>query len=139
AIAGHGLQYVVTEKVRHSPNAFSQAVRCGDFAYVAGIDSFDLQRKIVHPGDLAGQTRQALELTRYIAEAAGAGMGDIVKTTVYLVEGLDRTKFADAYRAYFAEQAGAAWFPSAMVLDVQKLSPGAMVEIDSIIYLGRRG
>lgn len=138
AFAGRNKSYVVSDKVRLSPNSFSQAVRFGDWLYVAGIDAFDLKRQIQHPGNVAGQTEHSLELTRHIVEAAGGRMENIVKTTSYVLAGQDHDKFATAYRSHFEKHAGNAQRPSSLVLDVQQLSEDVLVEIDTIAYLGTR-
>jgi 2-iminobutanoate/2-iminopropanoate deaminase len=138
AIAGSRKTYVVSDRVRLSPGSFSQAVRYGDWMFIAGIDAIDMQRRTEHVGNLAGQTERALEYTRYIVEAAGATLDDVVKTTCYLVAGQDRSHFADTYRRYFEAHTRGRWLPNGVTLDVQELSTDVLVEIDSVVYLGRR-
>jgi 2-iminobutanoate/2-iminopropanoate deaminase len=138
AIAGSGKSYVVSDRVRLSPGSFSQAVRYGDWMFIAGIDAIDMQRRTEHIGNLKGQTERTLEYTRYIVEAAGATMDDIVKTTCYLIAGQDRSHFADTYRRYFEAHTRGRWLPNGVTLDVQELAADVLVEIDSVVYLGRR-
>jgi 2-iminobutanoate/2-iminopropanoate deaminase len=129
--------YVVSDKVRLSPGSFSQAVQFGDWLHICGIDAYDLKRNLESPGDLAGQTERCMEYTRFIVEAAGGKMSDIVKTTAYIINGEDREKFARPFQTYF-DKHGASRIPSSAVMDVQQLSSGILVEIDSVAYLGHR-
>ena len=138
AIAGRPKSYVVSDRVRLSPGSFSQAVRMGDFLFVAGQDAIDLKHQTEHVGNLAGQTERTLDYLRYIVEAAGARLDDVVKTTNYLIAGQDRARFADVYRRYFEAHTRGPWLPNGLTLDVQELSRNILVEIDAVVYLGRR-
>ena len=138
AIAARPKTYVVSDRVRLSPGSFSQSVRMGDYLFIAGQDAFDLQRRNEHVGDLAGQTTRTLDYVRYIVEAAGATLDDVVKTTNYLVAGQDRALFTDAYRRYFEKHTRGPWLPNGLTLDVQELSTRILVEIDAVVYLGQR-
>jgi 2-iminobutanoate/2-iminopropanoate deaminase len=137
AFAGSDKSYVVSDKVRLSPGSFSQAVQYGDWLHICGVDAYDLKRQLEAPGDLAGQTERCMEYTRFIVEAAGGKMENIVKTTTYIVSGEDRTKFSGSYERYFDKHTGGRT-PSSMIMDVQQLSPGILVEVDSVAFLGRR-
>lgn len=138
AIAARPKTYVVSDRVRLSPGSFSQSVRMGNYLFIAGQDAFDLQRRNEHVGDLAGQTTRTLDYLRYIVEAAGATLDDVVKTTNYLVAGQDRALFTNAYRRYFEEHTRGGWLPNGLTLDVQELAERILVEIDAVVYLGRR-
>src|SRR5262245_49710153 len=138
AIAARPKTYVMSDRVRLSPGSFSQSVRMGDYLFIAGQDAFDLQRKNEHVGDLTGQTTRTLDYLRYIVEAAGATLDDVVKTTNYLVAGQDRALFTNAYRRYFEKYTRGPWLPNGLTLDVQELAERILVEIDAVVYLGGR-
>jgi 2-iminobutanoate/2-iminopropanoate deaminase len=138
AIAGPEKTYVVSDRVRLSPGSFSQSVRFGDCLFIAGQDAIDLTGRTEAVGDLAGQTERTLGYLRHIVEAAGATLEDVVKTTVYLVAGQDRARFADAYRRYFESHTRGGWLPTGLTLDVQELAKDVLVEIDAVVYLGPR-
>jgi 2-iminobutanoate/2-iminopropanoate deaminase len=138
AIAGPGKEYVVSDRVRLSPGSFSQSVRYGDWLFIAGQDAIDLEGRTEAVGDLAGQTERTLDYLRYIVEAAGATLEDVVKTTVYLIAGQDRSRFADTYWRYFATHTRGPWLPTGLTLDVQELATNVLVEIDAVVYLGPR-
>ena len=138
AIAARGKQYVVSDQVRVTAGQFSQAVRHGDWLFVAGQDAIDLNFQVEAVGDLAGQTTITLQYLHHIVEAAGASLDDVVKTTVYLVAGQDRTRFANAYREFFQSRTRGGWLPNGLTLEVKELVPDILVEIDAVVYLGPR-
>jgi 2-iminobutanoate/2-iminopropanoate deaminase len=138
AIAGVGKSYVVSDRVRLSPGSFSQAVRFGDWMFICGVDAIDFQRRTEHVGNLRGQTERTLDYLRYIVEAAGATLDDVVKTTCYVIAGLDRSHFSETYRRYFETHTKGRWLPNGVTLDVKELSTDVLVEIDAVVYLGRR-
>jgi 2-iminobutanoate/2-iminopropanoate deaminase len=138
AIAGRDKQYVVSDLVRVTAGSFSQSVRFGDWLFVAGQDAIDLNFQTEAVGDLAGQTVRTLRYLKYIVEAAGATMDDVVKTTVYLIAGQDRALFAEPYRRFFETETRGGWLPSGLTLEVRELATDVLVEIDAVVYLGQR-
>ncbi len=89
-------------------------------------------------GSLAGQTEATLRHSKDIVEAAGGTLDDIVKTTVYLVEGSNRVEFAEAYRRFFAAHSRNNTMPAGLTVVVDELSPRCSVEIDAVAYLPTR-
>jgi 2-iminobutanoate/2-iminopropanoate deaminase len=136
AIAYHGAKTVVAStKVRKAPGSFSQSVRVSDWLLLAGQDAVGFNRQVEAEGDLAGQTEVTLQHTRDILEEAGGTLDDILKTTVYLVTGQDRSKFAAAYRKFFNRYSRSSRMPAGLTVEVRELSPRCLVEIDSVAYL----
>jgi len=134
AIAYRGeKQIVASPKVRKTPGSFSQAVRVGDWLLIAGQDAVGFQREVLAEGDLAGQTEITLRHVQHIVEEAGGTSDDVLKTTVYLTAGQNRNEFAGAYRNFFKQHAT----PAGLTLEVVELSPGCLVEIDAVAYVGR--
>ena len=102
AIAYRGAKTVVASpKVRKAPGSFSQSVRVGDWLLLAGQDAVGFNREVEAEGDLAGQTEVTLQHIKDIVEEAGGTLDDLVKTTVYLIAGQDRSRFAAAYMKFF--------------------------------------
>ena len=137
AIAYRGAKSVVASpKVRKAPGSFSQSVHVGDWLLLAGQDAVGFNRQVEAEGDLAGQTEVTLQHTMDILEEAGGTLDDIVKTTVYVVTGQDRSKFAAAYRKFFNRYSRTSRMPAGLTVEVRELSPRCLVEIDSVAYLG---
>ena len=138
AIAYDGKQTIVASpKVRKAPGSFSQSVRVGDWLLQAGQDAVGFNRIVEGEGDLAGQTKITLQHVKDIVEEAGGTLDDIVKTTVYLIVGQDRSTFTTAYREFFAANKRNSTMPAGLTVEVRELSPRCLVEIDAVALLRR--
>jgi 2-iminobutanoate/2-iminopropanoate deaminase len=138
AIAYDGKQTIVASpKVRKAPGSFSQSVRVGDWLLQAGQDAVGFNRIVEGEGDLAGQTKITLQHVKDIVEEAGGTLDDIVKTTVYLIAGQDRSTFTTAYREFFAANKRNSTMPAGLTMEVRELSPRCLVEIDAVALLRR--
>jgi 2-iminobutanoate/2-iminopropanoate deaminase len=137
AIAYRGAKTIVASpKVRKAPGSFSQSVRVGDWLLLAGQDAVGFNREVEAEGDLAGQTEVTLQHTKDILEEAGGTLDSIVKTTVYLVAGQERSRFAAAYRKFFNRYRRSSRMPAGLTVEVRELAPRCLVEIDAVAYLG---
>ena len=138
AIAYRGTKVVVASpKVRKAPGSFSQSVRVGDWLLLAGQDAVGFNREVEAEGDLAGQTEVTLQHVKDILVEAGGTLDDVVKTTVYLIAGQDRSRFADAYREFFKKHTRSSRMPAGLTVEVGELSPRCLVEIDAVAHLPR--
>lgn len=136
AIAYVGRQTIIASpKVRKAPGSFSQSVRVGDWLLQAGQDAVGFNRIVEAEGDLAGQTQVTLQHIKHIVEEAGGTLDDVVKTTVYLTAGQDRSKLATAYQEFFAANKHNATMPAGLTVEVRELSPRCLVEIDAVALL----
>lgn len=138
AIAFRGSKAAIhSPKVREAPGLFSQAVRVGNWIFVAGQDAVGFYRDVEAVGDLAGQTEAALRHVKDIVEEAGGAMSDVVKTTVYLLAGQDRSIFAETYQKFFEAHCSGSILPAGLTVEVRELSPSCLVEIDALALLRR--
>jgi reactive intermediate/imine deaminase len=118
---------VETPSAPRPRGAYSAAIRCGDFVFVAGQSSRDLDLNVV--GDtVEEQTRTTLKNVAAILADAGHSMQDIVKATVHLS---DLSLFS-RYDAVYAEMVPEPRPTRTTVGSV--LAPGVMIEIDVIAY-----
>jgi 2-iminobutanoate/2-iminopropanoate deaminase len=92
-------QYVESEFARKVPRVFAQSVRTGDWLFIAGQDSVNFANDTLFPGDLRSQTEQCVRQLEFIMQAAGGTLDDVVKTTIYLMQGMDRNVSRGLYRA----------------------------------------
>ena len=109
---------------------YNQAIRIGDLVFVAGqlgivLDSGELAGETV-----ADQTEQVMQNMSAILEAAGSGLGKLVKTTVFL---LDLADFA-AMNAVYARHVGDRP-PARSTIGISQLPSGARVEIEAIAHI----
>ena len=76
---------------------YSRAVRVGNVVEVSGTAPAGPDGEVLAPGDVAGQTREALRIIGEALEAAGASFADVVRTRVYMK---DVSKWEEAGRAH---------------------------------------
>jgi 2-iminobutanoate/2-iminopropanoate deaminase len=136
AVAYRGAKTVVASpKVRKAPGSFSQSVRVGDWLLLAGQDAVGFNREVEAEDDLEGQTEVTLQHTKDILEEAGGTLDDIVKTTVYLIAGQERSSFAATYTNFFNRYSRSSTMPAGLTVEVRELAPRCLVEIDAVAYL----
>ena len=116
----------------HAPTPvgpYSQALKAGDFVFVAGQGSIDPSTQKVIGETIEEQTTQTLLNIKAILEAAGAELADVVKVTVHLSDLALFSRFNAVYTGYFSD-------PKPVRTTVGSQLPGILVEIDVIAYLG---
>jgi 2-iminobutanoate/2-iminopropanoate deaminase len=126
-------EVVKTDRAPRPSGAYSQAIRAGDFLFIAGQGAADPQTGKLVPGGIREQTRQALENVKAIVEAAGGSMRDIVKVTVVLDRIEDFDDMNEVYQTFFPES------PPARATFQGRIGNGLLIEIDAIAYIPRRG
>ena len=106
---------------------YSQGVRAGNTIYVSGQLPADPATGALVEGDIQAKTRRALENVRAILQEAGAGMGDVVKVTVYLKDMASFAAMNEAYAEYFSEP-----YPARAAFAVAELPKDAGLEIECV-------
>ncbi len=66
---------------------FSQAIRvqAGEFLFIAGQPSMDVEANTIGIGDMAAQTRQVYKNLGNILESVGASFSNVVELTTFVV------------------------------------------------------
>ena len=118
-----------TDNAPRPGGAYSQAVRAGDFIYVAGQVPVDPATGKFVGGEIEEQTARVLDNVRAILEASGAGMENVVKTTVHLSDISLFARFNTVYTGYFPD-------PKPARTTVGSQLPGFHIEIDVVAYVG---
>lgn len=107
--------------------AYSQAVEASGFVFVSGQLPIEAGSGLVCGGGGAAQARQSLVNVRAVLKAAGLGMDDVVKVTVYLVDMADFAEVNEVYGEFFETP-----YPARAVVGVKALPKEARVEIECI-------
>ena len=109
---------------------YSQAVQGGNTVYVSGQLPIDPKTGSFAGDEIRSQTRQSLCNIRSILEEAGAGMGNVVKTTVLLQNIADFAAMNEVYAEFFSEP-----YPARAAFQAAALPKGALVEIEAVAVL----
>ena len=107
---------------------FSQGVKVGNLVFASGQISKNAKGEVVGKGDIRAQTRQCIENLKYVLEAGGATLENVVKVTVYVTD-MENLKAIHEVRAeYFKEK-----YPASSLIEVSRLTnQECMVEIEAI-------
>jgi len=106
---------------------YSQAIDAGDFVFLSGQVPIDPKTGELVPGDITAQTERVLDNLAAVLEAAGCSFGDVVKTTIYLIDLGDFQTVNATYAKRFTSAP-----PARATIQVSALPKGSRVEIDAI-------
>ncbi len=110
---------------------YSHAVVANGFVYVSGQGPVNPETESV-PDGFEDQVRQTFENLRTILEAAGSGLGDVVKVNAYVTDLTRFARFNEVYREFFAQDPPARTTVGADLL-------GILVEVDCVAVVGGSG
>jgi 2-iminobutanoate/2-iminopropanoate deaminase len=80
---------------------FSHVAKAGDILYLTSQLSCDLQTGLIIPGDVAAQTRKAMENIQYLLSNAGSSMEHVLRMRVYMRNVSEFREMNSVYREYF--------------------------------------
>ena len=81
---------VSTTEAPRAIGPYSQGVKAGGFVFVSGQVAIDPATNKLIEGDIRAQTQRVLKNVAAILEAAGSGLDQVVKTTVFLKNKIGR-------------------------------------------------
>jgi 2-iminobutanoate/2-iminopropanoate deaminase len=115
---------------KHAPQAigpYSQAVKANGFIFTSGQIAIDPATQDIIDGDVSAQTDRVLRNLSEILEAAGSGLGKVVRSTVFLKNMSDFAAMNAVYGRYFTTSP-----PARSTVEVARLPKDVLVEIDVI-------
>ncbi len=109
---------------------YSQGIKANGFLFTAGQVGFDPESGELVDGGIAEQTLRVLQNLKAILRAGGTDLGQVVKTTVFLVDMADFALMNEVYAEFFGDHR-----PARSTVAVASLPRGARVEIEAVAAL----
>ena len=118
---------IATDKAPGAVGPYSQAIRGDHLVFTAGQIPLDPATGILVEGSIEDQTRRVLDNVRAVLEAAGTGLGSVVKMTVFMTDLGDFKRMNAIYAGYFPEAP-----PARSAVQVSALPLGADIEMEAV-------
>ena len=118
---------IKTDRAPKAIGPYSQAVAAGGFVFASGQIPLVPSTGELNTGTIEDQTRQALSNLGAVLEAAGCGLDDAVKTTVYLQDMNDFSRMNAVYGEFFKPP-----YPARAAVQVARLPKDAKVEVEAV-------
>ena len=106
---------------------YCHAVRSGSLVFTSGQIPVDPATGMLVEDDIISQTRQVFTNLKMVLEAAGLGLKDVVKTTVYLKDMAEFPQLNEIYAEHFGEHT-----PGRSTIQVAALPLDCRVEIEAV-------
>jgi 2-iminobutanoate/2-iminopropanoate deaminase len=121
------MDFVSTGGAPKAIGPYSQGIIAGGFVFTAGQVALDPRTGEVVPGGITEQTERVMQNLTAILQAAGSGLDQVVKTTVFLSDMADFAAMNEVYARAFGEHR-----PARSTVAVGALPKGVRVEIDAV-------
>lgn len=125
------------ERIYTTPDPFepffiSQGFRVDDLIFLSGQAAIDKDGNIVGAGDFDAQADQVFRNLSELLEAAGSGLDQVVKVTIYLTDMANFPKIMELRQKWFTRP-----WPADTIVEVSSLAlPELMIEIEAIATVG---
>jgi enamine deaminase RidA (YjgF/YER057c/UK114 family) len=109
-----------------APGGYSRAIATGNDCWVSGTTDAGLDGRSLHPDDVAGQARAALETIDAALREAGFALTDVVRTRMFVTD-IDRAEEILAVHGEVFRDIQ----PAATMVEVARLiDPSLLIEIE---------
>lgn len=126
-----GLGVVATDAAPKAIGPYSQAIISDGLIFTAGQVALDPKSGELVGRTTAEQTEQVFANLTAVLAAAGSGLANVVKTTVYLADMADFSQMNEVYARHFGTHK-----PARSTVQAAGLPKAARVEIDVIAVKG---
>lgn len=121
---------ISTDQAPAAIGTYSQAVKAGNTVYLSGQIGLDPASMQLAEG-IEAQIHRVFRNLGAVAEAAGGGLADVVKLTVFLTDLGHFARVNEIMAEYFSQP-----YPARAAVGVASLPRGALVEADAVLVLG---
>jgi enamine deaminase RidA (YjgF/YER057c/UK114 family) len=123
-----------TQLTDKAPYAYAAVASPGALVFTAGACPLDPAGETVAPGDVEAQAEQVMQNLRTALREAGADLGDVLKTTVYVATTRreDLVTAWEVVRRHFGEHDAPSTLLGVSVLGY----PDQLVEVEAVAAVG---
>ncbi len=118
---------IATKEAPAAIGPYSQAIKVGNLIFTSGQIPIDPASGQIVAGGVAEQTARVMANLQAVLTAAGAGLDDVVKTTVYIKDMDDFGIINEVYSRYFTKEP-----PARSCVEVARLPKDVLVEIEAV-------
>lgn len=120
------METIYTKSAPEAIGPYSQAIVCGDFVFTSGQIPINPESGNVEAVGITEQTEQVCKNLKAVLEKAGSSLSKAIKTTCFLKNMEDFTKFNEVYAKYFIGK------PARSCVAAASLPKGVLVEVEVI-------
>jgi|TARA_B110000908_G_scaffold160588_1_gene203964 reactive intermediate/imine deaminase len=121
---------IYTEAAPAAIGPYSQAIKVGNTIFISGQIPLVPETMEIVEGGIEEQTHQVFANLIAVTKAAGGGLENLAKLTIFLTDLNDFAVVNKIMAAYFSEP-----YPARATIEVSALPKGVTVEIDAIMAL----
>jgi 2-iminobutanoate/2-iminopropanoate deaminase len=121
------MRVIATDAAPKAIGPYSQAIEMDRLVFTAGQVALDPKSGELVGRTTAEQTEQVFANLKAVLNAAGTGLGNVVKSTVYLLDMADFAQMNEVYAKHFGSHK-----PARSTVQAAGLPKNARVEIDVI-------
>ena len=121
-------EIISTNNAPQAIGPYSQAVKTGDLIFISGQIPLNPGTGDLVSGSIEDEANQVLENIESICKAAGYGLEDIVKITIFLTDLGNFATVNEVMTKHFSEP-----YPARASIEVSGLPLGVNVEIEAIV------
>ena len=121
-------EIISTKNAPQAIGPYSQAVKTGNLIFISGQIPLNPKTGDLVSGSIEDEANQVIENIKSICVAAGYGLEDIVKITIFLTDLGNFAKVNEVMTEHFSEP-----YPARATIEISSLPLGVDVEIDAVV------
>ena len=121
------MEQIHTDSAPQAIGPYSQAIKANGLVFLSGQIPLDPTKMQIVEGGIQEQTEQVFQNIKAVLAAAGASLGTVVKTTVFLADMNDFSAMNEIYAQHFGENR-----PARSTIQAARLPRDVRVEIEVV-------
>ncbi len=120
-------EVIATSSAPEAIGPYSQAIKIGNMLFVSGQIGIDADSGKIVKGGIEAETKQVINNLKFILQAAGFSMADVVQVQVFLADISEYKQMNEIYASFFHDS-----LPARVTIQAAMIPKDARVEISLI-------